>query len=72
MGFNLFKLSIFQDPKVPKPYFKTCQEHTPNVGTKVMTQDLYFFENIHRLGYKVACDTRVKVGHFDAQNDIMW
>ena len=72
MGFNLFKLDIFKDPKVPKPYFKTCQEHIPNVGTKVMTQDLYFFENIHRLGYKVACDTRVKVGHFDAQNDIVW
>jgi hypothetical protein len=72
MGFNLFKLDIFKDSKVPKPYFKTCQEHTPGVGTKVMTQDLYFFENIHRLGYKVACDTRVKVGHYDAQNDIVW
>ena len=72
MGFNLFKLDIFKDSKIPKPYFKTCQEHTPGVGTKVMTQDLYFFENIHRLGYKVACDTRVKVGHYDAQNDIVW
>jgi hypothetical protein len=72
MGFNLFKLDIFKDPKVPKPYFKTCQEHIPNQGTKVMTQDLYYFENIHRLGYKVACDTRVKVGHFDVQNDIVW
>lgn len=72
MGFDLFKMDIFKDPKVPKPFFKTCQEHIPNVGTKVMTQDLYFFENIHRLGYKVGCDTRVRVGHYDSVNDIVW
>lgn len=72
MGFNLFKMEIFKDPKLVKPFFKTCQEHVPGVGTKIMTQDLYFFENIHRLGYKVACDTRVKVGHYDSVNDIMW
>jgi hypothetical protein len=72
MGFDLFKMSIFKDPNIPKPFFRTIQEHEPYKGSRVMTQDLYFFENIHRLGYKVACDTRVKVGHFDAQNDIMW
>lgn len=72
MGFDLFKLDIFKDPKIPKPYFKTLQEYIPNQGTKIMTQDLYFFENIHRLGYKVACDTRVKVGHYDVERDIVW
>lgn len=72
MGFDLFKLDIFKDPKVQRPFFKTMQEHTPGVGTKVMTQDLYFFENIHRLGYKVGCDNRIKVGHYDSANDITW
>jgi hypothetical protein len=72
MGFTLFKLSIFRDKKVPKPWFKTQQEYMPGGGIRAYTQDLYFFENIHRLGYKVACDTRVKVGHYDIDNDIVW
>lgn len=29
MGFNLFKMDIFRDPRVPRPYFKTLQEYTP-------------------------------------------
>jgi hypothetical protein len=72
MGFNLFKMEIFKDPRVPKPFFKTQQEYLPGQGVKAYTQDLYFFENIHKLGYKVACDTRIKVGHYDLENDIVW
>lgn len=71
MGFNLFKLDIFKNPALPRPFFKTCQEVGPD-GTKVYTQDLYFYENASKLGYRFACDTRVKVGHYDAANDIIW
>lgn len=72
MGFDLFRLEIFKDPRLPKPFFKTMQEHRPGVGTKVYTQDLYFFENAGRLGYKFAVDTRIKVGHYDLERDIVW
>jgi hypothetical protein len=72
MGFNLFKMDVFKDPRVPHPFFKTTQDYTPGVGIKVYSQDLYFYENIHKLGYKVACDTRIKVGHYDLDNDIVW
>ena len=72
MGFNLFKTDIFRDPRVPRPWFKTLQEFVPNVGVRGYTQDLYFYENIHKLDYKVACDTRVKVGHYDLENDVVW
>lgn len=72
MGFTLFKMDIFRDSRVPKPWFKTLQEYVPGAGGRAYTQDLYFFENIHKLGYKVACDTRVKVGHYDLENDIVW
>ena len=72
MGFTLFKLDIFKDSKLPKPWFKTFQEYTPGVGAKCYTQDLYFFENAGRLGYRFACDTRVKVGHFSVDQDIIW
>ena len=72
MGFTLFKLDIFKDPRIERPWFKTCQDWDPQKGSKIYTQDLYFFEKIRKLGYRVACDTRVKVGHYDAEMDIVW
>jgi hypothetical protein len=71
MGFNLFKLDIFKDPDIPKPWFKTVQEVVSG-GARAYTQDLYFYENASKCGYIFACDTRVKVGHYDYQNDIIW
>jgi hypothetical protein len=72
MGFTLFKLELFKDPRIEKPWFKTCNEWDPQRGVKVYTQDLYFFEKIKKLGYRVACDTRVRVGHYDAEMDVVW
>ncbi len=72
MGFNLFKTEIFKDPRIPRPWFKTVQEVIPGQGARVYTQDLYFYENAGKLGYRFACDTRVKVGHYDSQMDIVW
>lgn len=72
MGFTLFKLDIFKNKKLPKPFFETHQSYTPGVGAASYTQDLKFFENAGRLGYKFACDSRVKVGHYDFENDQMW
>jgi hypothetical protein len=72
MGFNLFKLDIFKDERLPKPWFRTVQEFIPGQGSKAYTQDLYFYENAGKLGYKFACDTRVKIGHYDVERDIVW
>jgi glycosyltransferase involved in cell wall biosynthesis len=72
MGFNLFKIEMFKDERLPKPWFVTKQEYIPGQGSSVYTQDLYFYENAGKLGYTFACDTRVKIGHYDAQNDIVW
>lgn len=71
MGFNLFKLDIFKNPELKKPWFKTVQEVVSG-GARAYTQDLYFYENAARLGYRYACDCRVKTGHYDLQNDIVW
>jgi hypothetical protein len=71
MGFNLFKMEMFKDPDIPKPWFKTVQEVTPG-GARAYTQDLYFYENAAKAGYIFACDTRVKVGHYDIERDIVW
>lgn len=70
MGFTLFKMDIFKT--LPKPWFKTRQEWTPQGGTAAYTQDLYAFENMAKLGYRVASDNRVKVGHLDIENDHLW
>jgi len=39
---------------------------------KAATQDLYFFQEAAKYGYRFACDTRVKVGHWDNASQIMW
>ena len=72
MGFTLFNLDMFKDPRIEQPWFKTFNEWDPQKGAKVYTQDLYFFEKIRKLGYKVACDTRVKVGHYSFETDVVW
>jgi hypothetical protein len=72
MGFTLFKMELFKDGRIERPWFKTFNEWDHERGIKAYTQDLYFFEKIRKLGYRVACDTRVRVGHYDAQMDIVW
>lgn len=66
MGFNLFKLDIFKDERLEKPWFKTVQ------AEKHMTQDLYFYEKAGALGYKFAVDNSIGVGHYDKETDTIW
>jgi len=70
MGFHLWKLAIFT--KLPKPWFITKQSWDPGSGVQCYTQDLWAYQNMAQLGMKVACDTRVKVGHLDIDADHVW
>src|SRR4051812_39262464 len=72
MGFTLFHLGLFKDKKLKKPWFKTVQSYSPESGAAQGTQDLYFMGNIRRLGYRIASDNRVKVGHYDYENNEVW
>jgi hypothetical protein len=72
MGFTLFDMDLFRDEDIPKPWFKTVQEWDPAKGAAAGTQDLYFFSNIRKLGYRVAADTRIKVGHLDVDSGMVW
>ncbi len=67
MGFNLFRMSMFKDQKLRKPWFKTISGKE-GVGT----QDLYFWGDARKHGYRCAIDCSVKVGHYDHANDIVW
>jgi hypothetical protein len=67
MGFNLWRMSTFKDDRLRKPWFKTVAG-PEGVGT----QDLYFWGDARKYGYRCAVDCDVKVGHYDAENDIIW
>lgn len=72
MGFNLWRMKMFKDPRLRKPWFKTIADHT-GVGT----QDLYAWSDFRKYGYRCAIDCGVLVGHYDllgqyGQPDMVW
>jgi hypothetical protein len=73
MGFTLFRLKMFGDTKLRRPWFKTSASKEEGCAT----QDLYFWGDAQKHGYRcaVACD--VLVGHYDHEGkfgppDTMW
>lgn len=69
MGFNLWRMSMFKDPKLRKPWFKTLNG---SEGQGVGTQDLYAWNDFRMHGYRCAVDCRVLVGHHDAATGVTW
>jgi len=70
MGFNLFKLDMFR--QMEGPWFKTLEGEDENGMDQKVTQDIYFYRKAAKEGFKIACDNRVLVGHFDVKNDKVW
>lgn len=66
MGFNLFRISMFKDQNLRRPWFHT------QVKDGISTQDLYFWGDARKHGYRCAIDCSVKVGHYDLATDTMW
>jgi hypothetical protein len=62
MGFNLWRLSMFKDTRLRQPWFKTLDG---SEGTGIGTQDLYFWGDARKYGYRCAVDCSVLVGHYD-------
>lgn len=60
MGFNLWRIEMFKDERLRRPWFKT-QADANGVGT----QDLYFWSDARKYGYRCAIDCDVLVGHYD-------
>lgn len=67
MGFALFKIDMFRDERLTRPWFRTKADAT---GT--CTHDLNFWDEAARLGYRCAVDCGVKVGHADVENRTIW
>lgn len=72
MGFNVWRLDMFKDERLRRPWFKTQTEGG------VSTQDLYFWGDARKYGYRCAIDCNVKVGHYDLDGkragipDMVW
>lgn len=60
-GFALFRLQMFKDQRLQRPWFRTLASKD-GVGT----QDLALWSDARKFGHRCAVDTRVKVGHMDS------
>jgi hypothetical protein len=67
MGFNLFRLKMFKDDRLRRPWFKTMAG-----ASGYATQDLYFWGDARKFGYRCAIDCSVKVGHLDQTTGVVW
>jgi hypothetical protein len=67
MGFNLWRMSMFKDKKLKRPLFQT-KAGLEGVGT----QDLDFWNDARKHGYRCAVDCRVLVGHYDSATGVNW
>ena len=67
MGFNLWRMSMFRDTRLRRPWFRTLKG-----AEGFATQDLYFWGDARKYGYRCAIDCSVKVGHYDSREDVMW
>lgn len=69
MGFNLWRLSMFKDEKLRRPWFRTVNGKN---GEGIGTQDLYAWGDFRKHGYRAAIACDVKVGHLDPSTGIVW
>lgn len=67
MGFNLWRLAMFKDERLRKPWFETVKG-----ANGCATQDLYAWGDFRKYGYRGAIDCSVKVGHYEVSTDTMW
>lgn len=72
MGFCLWRLKMFKDERLRRPWFRTVADHT-GCGT----QDLVFAADARKFGYRCGVDCSVLVGHYDMEGkfgppDTVW
>lgn len=67
MGFNLWRMAMFRDKRLQRPLFRTISGKTGQG-----TQDLSFWVEARKFGYRCAIDCAVTVGHYDEASDTTW
>lgn len=69
MGCALWRMDLFR--KIGAPWFQTVAD-VVNGGVAMMTQDLFFCERAKRAGSRFAVDARVRVGHLNLGDGIVY
>lgn len=64
MGYNAWRMDMFRDDRLRKPWFKTTNG---TEGQGVATQDLYFWNDAKKHGHRCAIACDVKVAHYDLE-----
>lgn len=70
MGCALWRMQLFRE--IPPPWFVTINDIIEGKGSACMTQDLSACERCIRAGKRFAVDMRVRVGHLDIANGIVY
>lgn len=68
MGFALWRISMFKDERIKRPWFRTLASREEGLGT----QDLAFWSEARKYGYRCAVDCSVHVGHMDLATGFIW
>lgn len=66
MGFTMFRMSMFKDKKLRRPWFVTQKKDG------IATQDLHFAMDAKKHGYRFAVDCGCKVGHYSSEEDCVY
>jgi hypothetical protein len=69
MGFTMFRLQLFKDERIKKPWFRTLNGKD---GTGIGTQDLSFWGEARKFGHRCAVDCSVRIGHLDPATGTVW
>lgn len=68
MGFTLFRIEMFRDKRLQRPWFKT----TSSKQEGVYTQDLRFAQDARKHGHRFCVDCSIHVGHLDVIAGVVW
>ncbi len=70
MGCALWRMELFRE--IASPWFVTVSDVIPEKGPMAFTQDLYFCNTAKKAGKRFAVDMRVKVGHMDINDGVVY
>lgn len=68
MGFTVFRMDLFKDRRLRRPWFKMGD----SPADAFSTQDFYAWSDFRKYGYRCAVDCAVAVGHLDLDTGIVW
>ncbi len=68
MGWALWRIELFKDERLRRPWFKTVSSKEEGTGT----QDLYFAGDARKHGYRFAVLCGCRVGHYEQSTDTVW